>query len=115
LSSMPSKVCRSFFQEDYMPTRNVNLTDSFDVFIDEQIEAGRYRNASEVMRAGLRLLQQQVAEDGAKLAALRRLAKTGLNQLDQGRGVEFTTSKELAKHLDGLGGPKPVGSARRRS
>jgi hypothetical protein len=42
------------------------------------------------------------------------LAKTGLDQLDQGRGVEFTTSKELAKHLDGLGGPKPVGSARRR-
>jgi putative addiction module CopG family antidote len=58
-----------------MPTRNVNLTESFDVFIDEQIEAARYRNASEVMRAGLRLLQQQTAEDGAKLAALRRLPK----------------------------------------
>ena len=98
-----------------MPTRNVNLTDSFDVFIDEQIEAGRYRNASEVMRAGLRLLQQQTAEDGAKLAALRRLAKTGLDQLDQGRGVEFKTSKNLAKHLDGLGEPKPAASARRRS
>jgi antitoxin ParD1/3/4 len=97
-----------------MPTRNVNLTESFDDFITKEIEAGRYRNASEVMRAGLRLLQQQTAEDGAKLAALRRLAKTGLDQLDQGRGVEFTTSKELAKHLDGLGGPKPVGSARRR-
>ena len=98
-----------------MPTRNVNLTDSFDVFIDEQIEAGRYRNASEVMRAGLRLLQQQTAEDGAKLAALRRLAKTGLDQLDQGCGVEFKTFKNLAKHLDGLGGPKPAGSARRRT
>jgi len=82
-----------------MPTRNVNLTDSFDVFIDEQIEAGRYRNASEVMRAGLRLLQQQTAEDGAKLAALRRLAKTGLDQLDQGRGVEFTSATDLARHL----------------
>jgi len=112
---MPRKVCRSFFQEGIMPTRNVNLTDSFDVFIDEQIEAGRYRNASEVMRAGLRLLQQQTAEDGAKLAALRRLAKTGLDQLDQGRGVEFKTSKNLAKHLDGLGEPKPAASARRRT
>jgi len=114
-SSTPSKVGRSFFQEGFMPTRNVNLTDSFDVFIDEQIEAGRYRNASEVMRAGLRLLQQQTAEDGAKLAALRRLAKTGLDQLDQGCGVEFTTSKNLAKHLDALGEPKPAGSARRRT
>ena len=77
-----------------MPTRNVNLTDSFDVFIDEQIEAGRYRNASEVMRAGLRLLQQQTAEDGAKLAALRRLAKTGLDQLDQGRGVDRSRRRQ---------------------
>jgi len=82
-----------------MPTRNVNLTDSFDDFITTEIAAGRYRNASEVMRAGLRLLQQQTAEDGAKLAALRRLAKTGLDQLDQGRGVEFTSATDLARHL----------------
>jgi antitoxin ParD1/3/4 len=82
-----------------MPARNVNLTESFDVFVDEQIKAGRYRNASEVMRAGLRLLQQQTAEGGAKLDALRRLAKTGLDQLDQGRGIEFTSAKDLARHL----------------
>ena len=71
-----------------MPTRNVNLTESFDDFITKEIEAGRYRNASEVMRAGLRLLQQQTAEDAAKLVSLRRLAKAGLDQLDQGRGIE---------------------------
>jgi antitoxin ParD1/3/4 len=82
-----------------MPTRNVNPTESFDVFVDEQIKAGSYRNASEVMRAGLRLLQQQTAEDGAKLDALRQLAKTGLDQLDQGRGIEFTSAKDLARHL----------------
>jgi antitoxin ParD1/3/4 len=82
-----------------MPTRNVNPTESFDVFVDEQIKAGSYRNASEVMRAGLRLLQQQTAEDGAKLDALRQLAKTGLDQLDQGRGIEFTSAKDLARYL----------------
>ena len=82
-----------------MPTRNVNPTESFDVFVDEQIKAGSYRNASEVMRAGLRLLQQQTAEDGAKLDALRQLAKTGLDQLDQGRGIEFPSAKDLARYL----------------
>jgi hypothetical protein len=27
------------------------------------------------------------------------LAKTGLDQLDQGRGIEFTSAKDLARHL----------------
>ena len=37
-----------------MPTRNVNLTDHYDQFVEGQVSAGRYQNASEVMRAGLR-------------------------------------------------------------
>ena len=98
-----------------MPTRNVNLTESFDDFITKEIEAGRYRNASEVMRAGLRLLPQQTAEDVAKLASLRRLAKAGLDQLDQGRGIEFTTAADLMKHVESLGSGKPSRPARRRA
>ncbi len=46
-----------------MPTRDINLTDHFDQFVGSEIKAGRYRNASEVMRAGLRLLEQQSRED----------------------------------------------------
>jgi len=97
-----------------MPTRNVNLTESFDDFISEEIEAGRYGSASEVVRAGLRLLQQRTAEDAEKLAALRRLTKKGLDQLDQGRGIEFSTVADLAKHVTSLGGGKPPGTPRRR-
>ena len=33
-----------------MPTRNVNLTDHYDQFVESQVSAGRYQNASEVMR-----------------------------------------------------------------
>ena len=33
-----------------MPTRNVNLTDHDDQFVESQVSAGRYQNASEVMR-----------------------------------------------------------------
>ena len=31
-----------------MPTRNINLTDYYDSFVQEQIASGRYKNASEV-------------------------------------------------------------------
>ena len=38
---------------------NVNLGERFETFIQEQIREGRYQNASEVVRAGLRLLEDQ--------------------------------------------------------
>ncbi len=42
-----------------MPTRNVNLTPHFDQFIDAGISSGRFSNASELVREGLRLLEQR--------------------------------------------------------
>ena len=71
-----------------MPTRNVNLTDHFDVFLTRQIDSGRFKNVSEVVRAALHLLERQGMEEDAKLEALRRDAKIG--QEAYGRG-EFTT------------------------
>jgi antitoxin ParD1/3/4 len=67
-----------------MPTRNVNLTGHYDQFVVEQVTSGRFKNASEVMRAGLRLPEQQNHEEAEKLALLRSLAKEGFDQLDQG-------------------------------
>jgi len=98
-----------------MPTRNVNLTDQFDDFIADEIAAGRYRNASEVMRAGLRLLQEQTSADAHKLELLRRLATEGLTQLQQGRGIEFTSAADLARHIGSLGASRPKPKARRRA
>ena len=40
-------------------TRNVSLTAEMNIFIRGQVACGRYQNASEVVRAGLRLLQDQ--------------------------------------------------------
>ena len=98
-----------------MPTRNVNLTDRFDDFIADEIASGRYRNASEVMRAGLRLLQEQSSADTHKLEMLRRLATVGLDQLEQGRGIEFSSSADLAVHIASLGASRPKRKARRRA
>ena len=40
-------------------TRNVSLTAELNAFIRGQVASGHYQNASEVVRAGLRLLQRQ--------------------------------------------------------
>jgi antitoxin ParD1/3/4 len=86
-----------------MPTRNVNLTEHYDQFISDEIEAGRYRNASEVMRAGLRLLEQQRREEREKLDLLRSLASKAFQQLDQGKGIEFESKRDLTKFISAIG------------
>ena len=61
-----------------MPTRNVNLTPELDSFIADRIESGSYANASEVMRAALRLLERDEQEQEEKLRALRAAIKRGM-------------------------------------
>ena len=60
-----------------MPTRNVNLTDELDRFVLENVESGRYENASEVVRAALRTLEREEQHYQAKLAALRSAIDEG--------------------------------------
>jgi antitoxin ParD1/3/4 len=86
-----------------MPTRNIDLTTADDHFVEEQIGSGRFQNASEVMRAGLRLLVQQTAADREKLAALRALATEAFSQLDRGEGTMIDDSTALARHIADLG------------
>lgn len=49
---------------------SVSLGDHFTRFIDAQVQAGRYGSASDVVRAGLRLLQEHEARVKALEAAL---------------------------------------------
>jgi antitoxin ParD1/3/4 len=60
-----------------MPTRNVNLTEELDRFVLEKVAGGRYENASEVVRAGLRTLEREERQYEAKLAALRSAIDEG--------------------------------------
>ncbi|RFU13685.1 type II toxin-antitoxin system ParD family antitoxin [Rhodobacteraceae bacterium W635] len=52
---------------------SVSLGDHFAGFIDQKVKEGRYGSASDVIRAGLRLLE----EEEAKLAHLRDLIAEG--------------------------------------
>ncbi|MGG7665179.1 type II toxin-antitoxin system ParD family antitoxin [Dyadobacter sp. BHUBP1] len=47
---------------------SITIGEHFDAFIQNQIDAGRYASTSEVVRAGLRLLEQEEE----KLMALRK-------------------------------------------
>jgi antitoxin ParD1/3/4 len=60
-----------------MLTRNVNLTDELDRFVAKKVKTGRYENASEVVRAGLRTLEREEQRHEAKLAALRAAIDEG--------------------------------------
>ena len=78
-----------------MPTRNVNLTEHYDSFIDTSIAAGRFSNASEAVRAGLHLLERQEAEDKAKIEWLRRATQDAFAALDRGEGVSLTSAGDI--------------------
>ena len=86
-----------------MPTKNVNLTEHYSQFVESLIASGQYKNASEVFRAGLRLLEQSTAVDEQRLSLLRRLADEGFDDIDQGRGLELPTAKSLKSHIARLG------------
>ena len=70
-----------------MPTRNINLTEHFDHFVEHHVSSGRYGNASEIVREALRLLEEQEQQRQTKLKTLRQAAKQGFDAIDQGKGI----------------------------
>jgi antitoxin ParD1/3/4 len=85
-----------------MPTRNVVLTDHQDGIIGDLVASGRYQNASEVLRAGLRLLEQHEAEDAARLDALRRAVAEGVADLEAGRFETLAGAADVDAYLDAI-------------
>ena len=64
---------------------NVSLTPELEAMIRQQVDSGRYNNASEVVREALRLLEEQ-----ERVQHLRSLLAVGLEQAKRGELVEFT-------------------------
>ena len=85
-----------------MPTRNVSLSGHYDSFIESNVKSGRFDNASEVFRAGLRLLEQQQEENDLKLENLRQAAKLGFDQLERDQKIKVS-GDELEDYITGLG------------
>lgn len=70
---------------------SVSLGNYFENFVDNKISAGRYKNASEVIRAGLRLLE----EEENRVQILKNAIQEGLNS----GIVENFDAKENLKRL----------------
>jgi antitoxin ParD1/3/4 len=85
-----------------MPTRNVVLTEHQAQFVEQLVTSGRYQNASEVLREGLRLIERRESEDEMRLAALRDAAKVGIADIEAGNFHRFGSADMLAQHLAAL-------------
>lgn len=72
---------------------NVSLTPELEAMIQQQVDSGRYTNASEVVREALRLLDEH-----QRLQHLRSLLAVGLEQAQRGELREFTP--ELLEDID---------------
>lgn len=76
---------------------SISLGSYFDTFVQESISKGRYKNVSEVIRAGLRLLE----EEESKVATLKNAIQNGI---DSGIAYDF----EPQKHLESLKAKKRI-------
>jgi len=72
-----------------MPFRSIDLTDHLDRFVEANIVAGRYHDASEIVREALRLLEQRQREDELRLDRLREAVKAGEEGFERGDYVEL--------------------------
>lgn len=66
---------------------NVSLTPELEELVAQKVQSGRYQSASEVVREGLRLLEDQDRLRTARLQEVSRKIQVGLDQLDRGEGI----------------------------
>ncbi|MBK9216719.1 MAG: type II toxin-antitoxin system ParD family antitoxin [Chloracidobacterium sp.] len=77
---------------------NVSLSPELEQMILAKIQSGMYNTASEVVREGLRLIQQRDEIRAEKLAALRSDVRRGLDDLEGGR---YRDGQEVMADLTG--------------
>ena len=68
---------------------NVSLTKELAQLVNDKVKSGLYHTASEVIREGLRLLDERDRLYQLRLQELRADVKKGLDQLDRGEGKPF--------------------------
>jgi len=65
-------------------TLNVSLTPELEKFVEARVASGRYLSASEVVREGLRLLEEREVSHQEALDEVRRKISVGLEQAERG-------------------------------
>ncbi|WP_096171961.1 type II toxin-antitoxin system ParD family antitoxin [Cohaesibacter sp. ES.047] len=75
--------------------RSFIVGDRYDAFIAQQIEEGRFNNASEVVRAGLRMLEDYET----RLAEARALVDAADAEIAAGKGIEYANTQSLTEDI----------------
>lgn len=70
---------------------NVSLGLQWEQFVNEKVKSGRYQTASEVLRDGLRLLEQREKAlrrmSPQTMEELEEMLEVGIKELDAGKGI----------------------------
>jgi antitoxin ParD1/3/4 len=83
--------------DQIMPTRNIVLTDNQDRLVGSLVESGRYKSASEVMREGLRLLEDDVERRKAELEDIRSGVLDGIRRAEAGDFAEGSAEEAVKR------------------
>ncbi len=67
-------------------TRNIALTPELDALVQGKVDSGRYQTASEVVREGLRLLEERDKEKAFVLKRMQKEIEAGWRQSERGEG-----------------------------
>ncbi|MEP3590295.1 MAG: type II toxin-antitoxin system ParD family antitoxin [Marinobacter sp.] len=81
-----------------MATRNIVLTNHQSEVVDRLVESGRYQNASEVLRTGLRMVEEAESAYLSKVNELREAISHGERDVESGKTRQFT-GDEFASYL----------------
>jgi antitoxin ParD1/3/4 len=82
-----NKVGHSLLSRIAFHAMNVSLTPELEKLVMRKVQSGLYQSASEVIREGLRLLEDQDRLRELHLAEVRKKIQAGLDQLDRGEGI----------------------------
>jgi len=75
---------------------NIALTPEQEEFVNNLVESGKYLSASDVIREGIRLLEDRYIVYQARLAELQKEIEIGMEQLERGEKID---GRELIKRL----------------
>jgi len=81
---------------------NISLTPELERIVDDKVKSGRYASASEVIREGLRLLEEHDALKQQRLAEVRNKIDRGIEQLDRGEGIPGPEARTRLRRSRGV-------------
>lgn len=78
---------------------NVSLTPELERLVSAKVESGLYNSASEVIREGLRLLNERDELHRLRLAELKKEVQSGVNALKAGDFIEYSSAEDLISDI----------------